>query len=270
MGIVHIAADIFRNTFKQRVIWLVCIGTLVTLYLLLANLEVEPVKESLAMVREHPNQEILAVMPKVYAGICSSIFSLVLLCSVIMGSDAAPQLLTPGRIESKLSLPLSRASILIGTYIGVLGLAIVTGISLAALSTLSLWWKLDIFTGITFIGAGAAVWAYAPICAVMFLAATLVRSASFGWGVVMLFWVLVQMADTREHLISLLGDSWLGKILNSILILTPPLGRLAQAGGALFITQENQGPIINSAGHAFLWTVLVLMLAVLVVRNKDY
>ena len=100
------------------------------------------------------------------------------LFGIVACSDFAPSLLSPGRIEHLLALPVQRWQILAGTFLGVMALALCGAIYGAGGLLLIFGVKTGFWTAGPLMAALLACGSFAAVYAVMLTTATLVRSAA--------------------------------------------------------------------------------------------
>ncbi len=93
-------------------------------------------------------------------------------------SDFAPAMLTPGRIEHLLSLPLRRWELLFGTYLGVMVLAVCAAVYGAGGLVLILGFKTGVWTARPLLAAVLGTGSFGAIYAAMMLGAMVLRSAA--------------------------------------------------------------------------------------------
>jgi Cu-processing system permease protein len=130
MTSVAVALDLLREAAARR--WFLALGLALTglLMLLLTSLRLEVVDGALAASRlfeqplSHSIQAADVALRPVFLVASQIVFWGGLSFGVLSCADFAPALLSPGRIEHLLSLPVRRWELLAGTFLGVLALAL--------------------------------------------------------------------------------------------------------------------------------------------------
>ncbi len=148
-------------------------------------------------------------------------------------SDFAPNLLSPGRIEHLLSLPVSRWQLLFGTYLGVVAMAFLTAAYGSAGVTVLFGVKTGVWTWRLLAGGLLGMAGFCAVYAAQLCLSLFVRSAAAGaaLGVSM---VLLGVVSSQREPISRWIEPGLGRHLFDWLIRPfPRLGDLATAGARL-------------------------------------
>jgi len=158
---------------------------------------------------------------------------------VLSCADFAPALLSPGRIEHLLSLPVRRWELLAGTFLGVLALALGGAIYASAGLVLVLGAKTGVWTGWPVISAVLAAVAFASVYAGMLAVTVWVRSAALSAAAGASLIVLGLLATHRIAILDLMGRGVGRALFAGLTAVVPPLGKLADAAGAL----ASSGPL---------------------------
>ncbi len=127
-------------------------------------------------------------------------------------SDFAPNLLSPGRIEHLLSLPVSRWQLLLGTYLGVLALSAGCTAYGSIGITVVFGLKTGFWTTSLLAGSLLGVVGFSALYAAMLTTAFFVRSAAASAAVGFLLLILGIISSTRDKIEDGLEDG-IGKIL---------------------------------------------------------
>jgi hypothetical protein len=158
---------------------------------------------------------------------------------VLSCADFAPALLSPGRIEHLLSLPVRRWELLAGTFLGVLALALAGAVYASAGLVLVLGAKTGVWTFWPVVSAVLAAAAFGSVYAGMLAVTVWVRSAALSAAAGALLIVLGLLATHRRAILDLMGQG-LGRLLFAgMTAVVPPLGKLANAAAAL----ASSGPL---------------------------
>ena len=115
-------------------------------------------------------------------------------------SDFAPSLLSPGRIEHLLSLPVARWQLLLGTYLGVLALSVMCTAYGALGITVVFGLKTAVWTWALLAGSLLGVVGFCALYAAMLTSALFVRSAAASASVGLFTLLMGVLASTREQI----------------------------------------------------------------------
>ncbi|MCA2979267.1 MAG: ABC transporter permease [Myxococcaceae bacterium] len=190
---------------------------------------------------------------------------------VVACSDFAPELLSPGRIEHLLSLPVARWQLLFGTYLGVLGL-VSAGILYGAVGLTAL---LGVKTGVwspgLLLGSTVGLLGFAALYAVMLCSAFFVRSASVSGGAGAAMLGLGVVASYRESLTGLLEPGLVRTLVSWALVPVPRLGGLATMSARIAAEQAIDGAVASRlAAGCGLFSVAALALAAWRFERMDF
>jgi ABC-type transport system involved in multi-copper enzyme maturation permease subunit len=115
-------------------------------------------------------------------------------------SDFAPSLLSPGRIEHLLSLPVARWQLLLGTYLGVLALSVMCTAYGAVGVTVVFGVKTGVWTSALLKGSLLGVAGFCALYAAMLTSALFVRSAAAGASVGLFVLVMGILSSVRDSI----------------------------------------------------------------------
>lgn len=179
---------------------------------------------------------------------------------IIACSEFAPSLLAPGRIELLLSFPISRASLLIGTFVAIATIAF----GMSAYATVGVTTVFFVKTGVfstDFIAAGVlAVVCFLPIYAAMLLSAVLVRSAALSAGVGFFVFAMGLTASYRPAVVEAFSAPVVRLFVDVALRLFVPTVKLARSA--------SDAPA--EIGGALLLGGALISLAIFVIEGKDF
>jgi Cu-processing system permease protein len=186
-------------------------------------------------------------------------------------ADFAPSLLSPGRIEHLLSLPVTRSQLLLGTWLGGVAVAVIATLYGALGVVVLLGSKTGLWNVRLLLGALIGVAVFATVYAGMMLAAVLVRSAAFsaasGLGL-----TLLGIVSSNRVPIAKAIDPGLGRqIFEYAMVPVPKLGTLAVR--AAFLSGSHgfdTGELLRLLGGAGLFAAGVLALALYLFERKDF
>jgi hypothetical protein len=189
---------------------------------------------------------------------------------VLACSDFGPELLAPGRIEHLLSLPLRRIELLLGTFLGVLGLCLAGTTYGAGGFFLILCAKSGVWTWRPFVGIYLASVVFFALYACMLCAAVFVRSAAASAAAGGVAFLLGIIAKQRDEIGALFEA---GQNRGLFMALSAPLPRVAEVADAAAAIAIGEPPVEGL--ERLLLGTLVFGLAVLSVgawrlEGKDF
>lgn len=239
MTSLAVAADLLREAAARR--WFLALGLALTglLLLLLTSLRLEVVDGALAATRlfgqplAHDIQAADVALRPVFQVASQLLFWGGLGFGVLSCADFAPALLSPGRIEHLLSLPVRRWELLLGTFLGVLVLGLAGAVYASGGLVLVLGAKTGVWTGWPVVSAVLAVLAFGCVYAGMLAVTVWVRSAALSAAAGASLIVLGLLATHRRALLDVMGGGIGRTLFAGLTAVMPPLGKLADAAGAL-------------------------------------
>lgn len=245
MTSIAVALDLLREAAARR--WFLALGIALTglLLLLLTSLRLDVVDGALAATRlfgkpvDHTIQAADVALRPVFLVASQLVFWGGLAFGVLSCADFAPALLSPGRIEHLLALPVRRWELLAGTFLGVLALALGGALYASAGLVLVLGGKTGVWTGWPLLSAVLAVLAFGSVYAGMLAVTVWVRSAALSAAAGATLVGLGLLATHRTALLDLMGQGVGRTLFAAITAVVPPLGKLADAAGAL----ASSGPL---------------------------
>lgn len=228
-----VARDLVREAASRR--WLLALGVAMTVILgaLTLGLSLEVVDGALAATRFFGgamNTDIQAAdvaLRPVFLAASYLIFYGGIVCGISACSDFAPGLLSPGRIEHLLSLPLSRAALLGGTYLGVLAVVGAIAGYGAVGFTLILGFKTGVWSSALIFTAVLAALAFTAIYAAMITTAVFVRSAAVSAIVGGALFILGIFAGYRDSAAMMFENGVARGIFWAVTTAVPPISIIA-------------------------------------------
>jgi ABC-type transport system involved in multi-copper enzyme maturation permease subunit len=272
-----IAAYVLREAASRKFILAFLIGITLVLLVLSLSLKLEVLDGALAATRlfgEVMHSSIRAVdvaLRPLFQACAYVVFYGGILFGIVACSDFAPSLLSPGRIEHLLALPLQRWHILAGTFLGVMTLAICG----ALYGSVGLFLIFGVKTGYwplgPLIAALLACGSFAAVYAVMLTTATLVRSAALCAAAGFLIFVGGIIAGYRSSIARVFEEGVSRQLFLAVTAVIPRLSALADASANLAASQ----PVGVKSLETLLLGVVVFGLGVLAVgfwrfEGKDY
>jgi ABC-type transport system involved in multi-copper enzyme maturation permease subunit len=237
--VLGIAGYVLREAASRKFILAFLVGITLVLTVLALSLKIEVLDGALAATRlfgEVMDMSIRSVdvaLRPVFRACAYVVFYGGILFGIVACSDFAPSLLSPGRIEHLLALPLQRWHILAGTFLGVMTLAVGGAMYGAGGLLLIIGVKTGYWTAGPLIAALLACVSFAAVYAVMLTSATLVRSAALCAAVGGIVLVAGILAGLRTTIAPLFEEGVSRSIFNGVTLVLPRLSTLATAGADL-------------------------------------
>ncbi|MBK7865374.1 MAG: hypothetical protein IPJ65_43615 [Archangiaceae bacterium] len=277
LKLLQVALDLIREAAWRK--WFLGLFLTVTLVLVLLGLSLQLDVVDGAIAGSTLFGEVLFEEIRTVTSALSPLFMAVTVAASMGGalflsvacSDFAPSLLSPGRIEHLLSLPVTRAQLLLGTWLGGVAVAAIA----TAYGTLGLIVLLGAKTGVwnfaLFGGALVGVLVFATVFAAMMLAAVAVRSAAF-CAAVGLATVVLGIVSSNRAAIARAIDPGLGRrIFEWAMVPVPKLGTLAVRAALISGHRlPDAAELLRLIGGAGLFSAGLLLVALFVFERKDF
>jgi Cu-processing system permease protein len=238
-GMLGISGYVLREAARRKFILAFLVGITLLLLTLALSLKVEVLDGALAATRlfgslvDTDIRSVDVALRPVYRTAAYVVFYAGLLFGIVACSDFAPSLLSPGRIEHLLALPLRRWELLAGTFLGVMTLALGGALYGSGGLVLILGVKTGVWTAGPLFAALLASAGFAALYAVMLTTATLVRSAALCAGAGGVFLVGGILASYRGAIAPLIEEGPSRSAFQAVTLLLPRLSSLADAGADL-------------------------------------
>jgi ABC-type transport system involved in multi-copper enzyme maturation permease subunit len=277
MKAFHIAADLLREAAARK--WFLGLGIAITALLLglLGGLRMDVVDGALAATRLFGNALFNPIQPAdlalrpVFLAASYIISYGGIAFGVLACSDFAPALLSPGRIEHLLSLPVRRWELLAGTFLGVLALGFIGALYGAGGLLVILGAKTGVWTWHPLLAAALAVVGFATVYAGMLLSAVFVRSSAVSAACGALLFASGVLAGNRRSILAAMSEGVGRKAFSAWSALMPRLSTLADTAAdvasARNLALGQLGGVL--AGCAF-FSAAALALAVWRFEQRDF
>jgi Cu-processing system permease protein len=228
-----VARDILGEAASRR--WFLALGLVITagLVFLAFALRMDVVDGALAATRffgssMHTDiQSADVAMRPVFKAVAWVVFYGGQLFGILACADFGPSLLSPGRIEHLLSLPVRRWELLLGTFLGVVALGAIGSLYGAGGVCLLLGVKSGVWTARPIAAALIASVAFAGIYGPMLTSALFARSPALSAATGVLLYVLGIVAGYRVELADLFGEGVGRALFEALTVPLPHLKQLA-------------------------------------------
>jgi Cu-processing system permease protein len=248
-----VAQDLLREAASRR--WFLALGVGITLVLALmaAALKMEVVDGALAatsifgrLVDRDIQAADVALRP-IFGAAAYVIFYAGLVFGVLACADFGPSLLSPGRIEYLLSLPVSRAELLFGTFLGVLAIAFLAALYGASGFVVILGVKTGVWNPRLIAAALLASTSFAALYGAMLTGALVVRSSALSAVIGLGLFALGIVAGHRGDMAPVFEEGFARKAFEALTLFLPPISKLAEYASR-FASQAN-APLGEVAGR---------------------
>ncbi len=237
--VLAVARDILAEAASRK--WFLGMGIGITLALaaLGLSLRMEVVDGALSATRlfgkllDHDIQSADVALRPVFLVASYVVYYGGLAFGILACADFGPSLLSPGRIEHLLALPVRRWQLLLGTFAGVFALSLLGALYGAGGVALILGAKTGVWTVRPLAAAALASASFAAIYAPMLVAALFVRSAAFSAFVGGLFFTSGIVASYRVELAPLFSAGAGRTSFQALTALLPRVSALADAAAAI-------------------------------------
>ncbi|MHB8876884.1 MAG: ABC transporter permease subunit [Myxococcaceae bacterium] len=190
---------------------------------------------------------------------------------VLACADFAPSLLSPGRIEHLLALPVRRWQLLAGTYLGVLTLALAGSVYGSGGLAVILGVKTGVWTLRPVVAALLSVASFATLYAAMLATAMFARSAALSAAVGVLVMVLGIIAGYRAEIAKVFEPGAGRAAFSAATLLMPRVSSLADASAKLAGSEPvDLGAMSRLLAGFFLFSLGALALGVWRFERRDF
>lgn len=277
MIVLNVALDVMREALARRFILAIFISIALGLLTLSLALDLDVVQGTLAASRLFGQQMRATIVPvdvalrQLFGVLVYPFFYSGVMLGVVASSQIAVGLLAPGRVEFLLSLPVRRGELVVGTYLGVLLIALIANLAAVGGLSLVLFYKTRIVTAAPVAAAIAGMLGFAAIYGAMLLATALVRSPSLASSVGLGLFGLGAAASDRATFVSLFDTGWVRQLVEIAVAPLPRFHLLAEAGARAAEAGQawpvGTGPLI---GATLAFALAGLTAAAFVIGKKDY
>lgn len=277
MMIHHVALDVLRESASSRYI-LGLFGVLLAgILVLIFALDLEVVEGALAAGRLFGQNVGGSIRPvdvalrPVFQGIAQFVFYFGLLFGIVSTADVAPKLWAPGRVELLLSLPVRRWEWVLGTFFGVMSIAVLAAIFAVGGVSAVLFFKANFATLAPLAGAFAAVIGFMSVYSFMLFVSSFFRSSTVSAGAGLFLYLLAVTTSDRVQFLSWFRDGAIRDALKLLIAPLPQLGALADAGASAAGGEvPSMAAWLGPVGVSIAFCVAMLLFTNFVVSEKDY
>jgi Cu-processing system permease protein len=274
---IAIALDVLREARHRR--WVLALAAAITLGLLAMSLSLrmDVVDGTLASTRLFGNifgfgrQPADVALRPLFRAAVYLIFYGGLLFGIAGCSEFAPSLLSPGRIELLLALPVRRSELLAGTFLGVIVLSIAGALYGAGGLTLVLGVKTGVWTLCAMAAAMLTTIAFAPIYGAMLVASTFVRSAAISAAVGGSLFIGGIVSSNRATIARLFEPGISRSVFEATTFFLPRISTLAEASANFASSSPAGMSELSSLVSGFLvFTLGVLAIGAWKFERRDF
>lgn len=274
---LSVARDILREAASSK--WFLVLGIGISLALSVCGLglRMDVVDGALAATRLFGHalrpdiQSVdVALRPVLYAA-AYVVFYGGLAFGILACADFGPSLLSPGRIEHLLALPVRRWELLLGTFLGVLALSITGAAYGTGGLTVLLGVKTGVWTARPLVAGILASACFAALYAPMLVAALFVRSPAFSAFLGGVLFVAGIVASYRAE-ISKLFEAGVGRsVFRGLTAPLPRIAALADLSAAIAASRTvDYGDLGRLVAGLLLFVLAALALGVWRFEQKDF
>ncbi len=279
MNVHHVAIDVCREAIARR--YVAAVGGIIFLSQigLLLALDIDVVEGVIVSTKLFGDQvkggeigkNAAEMMGPVLRALVYAVFHLGTLFGIVATSDIAVRLLSPGRVELSLSLPIRRWELATGIYFGVLVLAFAGMVFAVGGFSLVLFWKAEFSSIAPFIGAVAAAVGFATVYAVMLLASTIIRSQALASGAGLGLYITALVTSDRVEFASWFEHGWPRDLASVIVAPLPRLQTLVSIGADMATSETwKLAELAGVTAGALLFAAACVVGASTVVWWRDY
>jgi ABC-type transport system involved in multi-copper enzyme maturation permease subunit len=273
-----VAVDLLREARSRK--WFIGLGLTITGVLLTlgVSLKLDVVDGALAAAHlfghsSHgaPMGPVDVMLRPVFSAASQVIFYGGLLFGICSCCDFAPKLLSPGRIEHLLALPVRRWELLLGTFLGVLFLATAAAVYGAGGMTLLFGFKAGVWTIRPLLSGLLAVVAFVSVYAFMLAATLVVRSAVISAGAGIIVFLLGIAASNRDTILPMFTPGPGRWAANALTAVVPRITHLAALSADLAGSEHvATGPAVRTLLGFLAFGAAALAVAAWHFEGKDF
>jgi hypothetical protein len=276
MTVWIVATDLLREAASRKWFLALGIGLTAVLGVIAFGLQMDVVDGALAASRLFGHllsADIRAVdsaLRPVFQVATFFVFYGGIVFGIVACSDFAPDLLSPGRIEHLLALPIRRWELLLGTFLGVLVLGAAGALYAAGGLTVILAVKTGVWSARPVIGALLATVAFAAVYAGMLTSAVFARSAAISAGVGVVLTVLGIVASHRTDLAPLFDAGWSRQGFLAFTLPFPRLSTLESACESIALARALDGGFARLLAGFGAFTAALLAVGIWRFDQRDF
>ena len=236
MTVLRVIVDVFREAFARKTILALFVGILLSLVVLALALDLDVVQGAIVAgnlfgtVILGTAGSATEKLGPVFKAVTGTVFHMGILFGIVSMSNIAAQLLAPGRVELLLSLPVRRWELVLGTWSGVVAIALLAATFAIGGFSAVLFYKAGFFSFAPVIGASCAAVGFMAVYAVMLFATTLVRSAAVASGSGIGLYLFSLLTSDRATFVSWFSNETVRTVVGILIAPLPRLKTLAAIG----------------------------------------
>jgi Cu-processing system permease protein len=274
-NVALVALDLLREAASRK--WILAVAGAISLSALLLTftLQMEVVDGVLAGTRlfgdmlSHTLRATDVALRPVFVASSWCVFVAGVLFGVLSCSDFAPELLAPGRIESMLALPLRRFELMLGTYAGVMCIALLGALYAGGVFTLLLGLKSGVWSPAIMVGGLAGCVAFSAIYGAMLACAVFVRSAALSAAVGGLL-TAAAFSITLPEFAAVFEHGWKRELVVACTAWLPRLWLLGHLGPSSAGLESMPDSMLRAVAATLVFGLACLALATWEFERKDF
>lgn len=272
-----VARDVLKEATSSRMMLVLFVVIGLFLVGLAVSLDLDIVDGALAGSRLFGRATSNAIVPvdvflrPAFQALAWITFYVGLLFGIVVTADIAPKQLQPGRVEHLLSLPIRRAELVVGVYLGVCAICAIATVAATGGVSAVLFAKAKLFTPAPIAGAAMAFIGFASLYGAMLAVGVASRSPALSAGAGLCLYVLGIAVSEKNVFLMWTTNKTLRTFLEVVTMPLPNLRALADvgagaaAGEALAISAI--APVVCGA---LAFGVGAVVIAAAVVQSRDY
>jgi ABC-type transport system involved in multi-copper enzyme maturation permease subunit len=278
-SVLNIALDVVREAAASRYL-IVLFGLIILGVVALAfALDIEVVNGAIAtgklfggsIVGKGKPVSTAEFLGPFLGAIVAVTFYVGLLFLIVAVADIAPKMLSPGRVELQLALPIRRSELVVGIYGGVMIIAGLAMFLAIGGGSLVLFVKTQFFTPAPLLGALTAIIGFVTIYGPMLAVAAVARSAALSAGSGILLFIAGAATSDRQFVLSLIRNGFTRDVAGIVIGPLPRLQALAEIGGTAAVHKAIEWTNASAVlGGCLAFGLFFVVAACIVVNIKDY
>jgi Cu-processing system permease protein len=272
-----VARDVLKEAMSSKMMLVLFVVIGLFLVGLTVSLDLDIVDGALAGSRLFGRATANAIVPvdvflrPAFQALAWVTFYLGLVFGIVATADIAPKQLQPGRVEHLLSLPIRRAELVVGVYLGVCAICAIATVAAVGGVSAVLFFKAKLVSPAPVAGAAMAFVGFASVYGAMLAVGVTFRSPALSAGAGLFLYVLGIAVSEKNVFLMWTTNRALRTFLEVVTMPIPNLRALADVGaGAAAGEALALGAILPVLGGAAAFGFGAVVIAAAVVQSRDY